>query len=105
MKRRSVLSAWALSGVPARALGTPAGEATEPTPSERGVMADVAQAYMQKFDVPALSVAVGCAGRLAPTALCVRRREVIGGAQDGAEEDRRSKDSRTCPRQAIVDCS
>ena len=47
----------------------------------------------------------GCAGRLAPTALRVRRREVIGGLQDGGEEERPSKDSRACPRQAIVDCA
>jgi CubicO group peptidase (beta-lactamase class C family) len=35
-----------------------------PTQAERGGMADLAQTFMQKYDVPALSVAIGHAGRL-----------------------------------------
>src|SRR5258708_8199194 len=36
----------------------------EPTPSERAAMARIAHAFMQKYDVPALSFAVGYAGEI-----------------------------------------
>ena len=42
-----------------------AGETPEPTAAERAAMADLARSFMQQYDVPGLSVAVGRAGMLA----------------------------------------
>src|SRR5258708_9768531 len=38
----------------------------EPTPSERAAMARIAHAFIQKYDVPALSFAVRYAGDIGP---------------------------------------
>src|SRR3984893_11770635 len=61
-----LLSAPLLS-IPSFAFAQPApnaGETPEPTAAERAAMADLARSFMQQYDVPGLSVAVGRAGML-----------------------------------------
>jgi CubicO group peptidase (beta-lactamase class C family) len=54
--------------------------APEPTPSEREAMADLGHAFMEQHDIPALSVAIGRAGRIV-------YREALGWADlEGHEE-------------------
>jgi CubicO group peptidase (beta-lactamase class C family) len=59
----AVLPALSLRRALAQPASNPAG-VPEPTPSERAAMARIAHAFMQKYDVPALSVAVGYAGEI-----------------------------------------
>ena len=40
------------------------GQVRETTPAERAAMAKLARAFMEKYDVPALSFAVGYAGEI-----------------------------------------
>jgi len=70
-RRRFIKLAAGAAVLPAlslrRALAQPASNPAcvpEPTPSERAAMARIAHAFMQKYDVPALSVAVGYAGEI-----------------------------------------
>jgi hypothetical protein len=42
LKRRSFLGAWAASTLPTTVLAQPARDPRDPTPSERGAMADLA---------------------------------------------------------------
>ena len=49
---------------PLSALAQPADNADPPTPAERAAMADLARAFMQKYAVPAYSLAVGYGGAI-----------------------------------------
>ena len=69
MRRRGLLGA-----APAALLSPPlafaqpvvgADGASEPTAAERGAMAQLARAFMQKYDVPGLSIAIGRGGKIA----------------------------------------
>ncbi|MGC1779569.1 MAG: serine hydrolase domain-containing protein [Xanthobacteraceae bacterium] len=58
-------AALPLLQVPVRAQLAPSSDQTpEPTQAERGAMSDLANALMQQYDVPGLSVAVGRAGTM-----------------------------------------
>jgi CubicO group peptidase (beta-lactamase class C family) len=61
--RAAILPALPLRRGLAQVAPNPAG-VPEPTPPERAAMARIAQAFMQKYDVPALSFAVGYAGEI-----------------------------------------
>src|SRR5258708_26313041 len=70
-RRQFIKLAASAAALPAlslgRALAQPAPNperVPEPTPSERAAMARIAHAFMQKYDVPALSFAVGYAGEM-----------------------------------------
>ena len=80
MKRRVFLGALAASALPPIAHSQSVAGTPEPTPSERGAMANLARAYMGKYDIPALSVAVGRAGRIV-------YQEALGWADRGAREE------------------
>jgi CubicO group peptidase (beta-lactamase class C family) len=53
---------FAPSPIPAQP--TPSTETTEPTQAERAAMSDLARAFMQKYAMPGLSVAVGRTGSI-----------------------------------------
>src|SRR5262249_61351033 len=77
VKRRAFLGALAASALPPMAHSQSVAGTPEPTPSERGAMATLARAYMGKYDIPALSVAGGRAGRIVyqvALGLCARER-------------------------------
>ncbi len=59
----AVLPALSLRRAPAQSLPNPAG-VSAPSASERAAMARPAHAFMEKYDVPALSFAVGYAGEI-----------------------------------------
>jgi CubicO group peptidase (beta-lactamase class C family) len=56
-----------LATAPAQAEGAPAANPDEASQDERAAMAEAARAYMQTYDVPGLSIAIGRAGRIVHT--------------------------------------